>query len=106
MKKRIGTKLYDTVTAELIADVGMGLLYRKRTRNREWFLVVDGIILPMTDVEARAALGESSYRENQPPEPTAYMLRVDKETREIINAKADEANMSVTKFMRKIAEEL
>ena len=56
MKKRIGSKLYDTETSELVAETGLGKLYQKRTRAREWFLLIDGRIEPLTDQEAAALI--------------------------------------------------
>lgn len=38
MKKRIGTKLYDTDTAELVCDYDLGKVYRKKTGNGEFFV--------------------------------------------------------------------
>lgn len=37
MKKRIGTKLYDTDKSEFICDSTMGKIYRKRTGLGEYF---------------------------------------------------------------------
>ena len=37
MKKRIGTKLYDTDRSEFICESGMGKIYRKRTGLGEYF---------------------------------------------------------------------
>ena len=106
MKKRIGSKLYDTETSERIADVGVGILYRKKTRARDWFLLIGKNVEPLVDEQAKALLGESSYLINKIPPPTAYMIRVDRETHKKISQKAKEAELPVTQYMRKIADEL
>ena len=105
MKKRIGTKLYDTETAELITASAFGKLFRKRTRGREWFLLNGNHIVPMTDREARAMLGESSYKEREPDTKTV-MIRVDRETHGIIAKKAKADGLSITEEMRKIVKNM
>lgn len=105
MKKRIGSKLYDTETSELIADVGVGILYRKKTREREWFLLSGKYILPMTDPEAKAALGEKSYLE-KPPESKRIMIAVDRETHAKISAAAKKNGVPISEFMRSLANTL
>ena len=105
MKKRIGSRNYNTETSELVSDVGIGILYRKRTRDREWFLVIGEDILPMTDPEARAVLGESSYHE-KPPESKRIMIGVDRETHAKIATAAHKQGLPISEFMKKMAEEL
>ena len=105
MKKRIGPRLYDTDTSEMVADVGVGIMYRKKTRDREWFLLAGEHILPMTESEARAALGESSYIEKS-PEPTMYHIRVDRETHERITSAARKEGISMAEVVRKMAENM
>ena len=105
MKKRIGSKLYDTETSELIADVGVGILYRKKTREREWFLLIDKHIEPLEDAQARALLGESSYHE-KPPESKRIMIGVDRETHAKISRAAKKEGLPLSEFMRKIAMNL
>jgi len=106
MKKRIGSKLYDTETSELIADVGGSDLYRKRTREREWFLVMGGgHIEPLDDAQARALLGESSYIE-KPPESKRIMIGVDRQTHAKIAKMAKRDKMSITEEVRWMVERL
>ena len=104
MKKRIGTKLYDTETSEQVADVGVGILYRKRTRKREWFLLIGDDIEPMDDKQARALLGEN-VRVPRQIDPDATTIRVDRETHAKIEARADAEGLPISKFMKKWAEE-
>ena len=105
MKKRIGTKLYDTATAEFISETVFGNLYRKRTRDREWFLLNGDIIMPMSDAEIKAMLGEVSYREKE-PDTGSIMIRVDRETHAVIARKAKEDGVSITEEMRRITKNM
>ena len=105
MKKRIGSKLYDTETSEKIADVGIGILYRKKTRERSWFLLIGDSIEPMTDAEARAALGENTYYE-KPPESKRIMIGVDRQTHAKIARAAKKEGLPISEFMREWAKEL
>ena len=106
MKKRIGSKLYDTDTSELIAETVMGDVYRKRTRDREWFLVnVADYIEPLDDAEARAMIGESSYRE-RPPESKRIMIGIDRETHDKIASAAKRQGVSIADVIRQLAKTL
>lgn len=105
MKKRIGTKLYDTDTSEMVSDVGVGILYRKRTRKREWFLLVGDLIEPLDDKQARALLGDPE-RYPKKPDLDSVMIRVDRATHNKIASRAEKAGLSITKFMKKWAETL
>ena len=105
MKKRIGTKLYDTDTSEMVSDVGVGILYRKRTRKREWFLLIGDFIEPVDDRQAKALLGDD-VRIEKKPDTDSIMIRVDRATHEKITNKAERAGLPISKFMRKIADEL
>ena len=104
MKKRIGTKLYDTDTSEMVADVGVGILYRKRTRKREWFLLIGDFIEPVDDRQARALLGED-VRIPKDEEPVTTTIRVDSETHRKIEARADAEGLPISKFVKKWADE-
>ena len=105
MKKRIGSKLYDTETSELIADVGVGILYRKRTREREWFLLVGNYIEPVEDAQARALLGETAYIE-KPTESKRIMIGVDRKTHEKIAKCAKKEGLPISEFVKKMAENI
>lgn len=103
MKKRIGTREYDTDSAELIAHLVIGDMYRKRTRGREYFLLSGEIITPMTEQEARAALGES-YQKDKDPE--YWFIRVDKKTHDAIAQAAKTNHCSMTEIVRQFAKRL
>ena len=104
MKKRIGSKLYDTDTAELVSDSPFGKLYRKRTRDREWFFLPNGgSIQPLTDLEAMAMLGEPSEYSPGKPEPQEYRIRIDRNTYDRIAAAAEEKDISMAAIFRSLA---
>ncbi len=105
MKKRIGTKLYNTDTSEKVADVGVGILYRKRTRKREWFLLIGDYFEPVDDKQAKALLGDD-VRIEKKPDTDSIMIRVDRVTHEKIAARAEKEGLPISRFMRKIADEL
>ena len=89
MKKRIGSKLYDTETSELVCHIDGGQLYRKRTRDRECFAVMDdGTVQPMPDMTEK-------------PEPLEYRVRVDKETYQRISDTAAAEGISMAQVVRK-----
>lgn len=104
MKKRIGTKLYDTDTSEKIADVGVGILYRKRTRKREWFLLIGDYMDPIDDKQAKALLGED-VRVDKEPESDKTTIWVDRETHKKIADKADAEGLPISQFVKKWANE-
>ena len=103
MKKRIGTKLYDTDTSEKVADVGVGILYRKRTRKREWFLLIGDYIEPIDDKQAKALLGDD-VRIEKKPDTDSIMIRVDRVTHEKIAARAEKEGLSINKYLCKIMD--
>lgn len=108
MKKRIGSKLYDTETSELITDTIWGTIYRKKTREREWFIVYHspaGKIETLEDSEARAMLGEVSYIEKL-PESKRIMIGVDRKTHAKIARAAKKEGLPISEFMKKIAEQI
>lgn len=104
MKKRIGSKLYDTETSELISETALGKVYRKRTREREWFLCDEKYIFtPLTNEDAERLIGELP---DSVPESASTMIRVDRETHTLISAEARRQNISITEMVRKMAENL
>lgn len=105
MKKRIGTKLYDTEKSEHISWTEMGDLFRKRTRDREWFLVCGEDILPLKDKEARALLGENVYHE-KPPKSVRIMVGIDRETHDKIAKAAKKKGVPISEIIRDLAENL
>ena len=105
MKKRIGTKLYNTDTSEKVADVGVGILYRKRTRKREWFLLIGDYSEPVDDKQAKALLGDD-VRIEKKPDTDSIMIRVDRATHEKIAARAEKEGLSISKYMQKLVDAL
>ena len=108
MRKRIGTKIYDTETSELISKTPFREFYRKKTRDREWFMVLNGKrIVPITEEQAKAHLGEEVVeRQREYPEDATIMLRVDIPTHHKIERLARKEKMPIIKFMRKLADSL
>lgn len=104
MKKRIGSKLYDTDSSELVADVGVGILYRKKTREREWFLQIGKYIEPVEDEQARGLLGENVYHEKL-PESKRIMIGVDRQTHAKIARAAKKEGLPISEFVKKWASE-
>ena len=103
MKKRIGSKLYDTEKSELICRMEEGSVYRKRTREREWFLVSGDSIEPLEDAEARAMTGTC---EDPEPESKDIMVRVDRKTHAVIAAEAKRQGCSISEMIRKMSENM
>lgn len=108
MKKRIGTKIYDTETSELISKTPFREFYRKKTRGREWFMVLNGKrIVPITEEQAITYVGKDVVeRQREYPEDATIMLRVDIPTHHKIERLARKEKLSITKFMRKLADSL
>ena len=105
MKKRIGSRIYDTETAEVVSDVGVGILYRKRTREREWFLLIGDHIEPLDEDHARALLGDD-VRYIEEPDGDSVMVRVDREAHRKIAAEAKARGISITKMVAVLADQL
>ena len=111
MKKRIGSKLYDTDTAELVCSIDGGQLYRKRTRDREWFAVFDdGSIRPL-DVynPLDMLLMETGHLPSSAifDEPeTNTTIWVDRETHRKISKLAKADRISITEEVRRVFSSL
>ena len=110
MRKRIGSKLYDTETAEAVCSIDGGQLYRKRTRDREWFAVIDGSIRPLDVYDPLdVALMETGHLPAdalEEPEVTDCKIRVDPETHAKISAAAKARGISMSAVVRQLAEML
>ncbi len=104
MKKRIGTKLYDTELSEMVADVGVGILYRKKTWKRDWFLVIGDHIEPVDEPQAKALLGDD-VRFEKKPNTDKTTLWVDRETYKKIADKAETEGLPISQFLKKWANE-
>lgn len=100
MKKRIGSRIYDTDTSELVCSIEGGQLYQKRSRGREWFAVMDdGTIRPLDVYDPiDRLLMETGHGlpDLDKPEPQEYRVRVDSDTYHQIadRAKSDGCSMS------------
>lgn len=109
MKKRLGSKIYDTDTAELVCPIDGGQLYRKRTRDREWFAVFeDGTIRPL-DVynPADVLLMETGHLPDDAfddPDPTGKNVRLDPETWSILTAASKAEGIPVTGLVRRAVQ--
>jgi len=102
MKQRIGSRIYDTETSEKICSVGEGILFRKKTRGREWFILMDGgTILPL---EEWNPLIPEDLRSK--PDPAEYRVRLDRSTYDQINAAAVRDNISMAEVVRRLAQNL
>lgn len=104
MKKRIGSKLFDTESSEFVADVGVGNLYRKQTRERGWFLVAGNDIEPLEEPQARALLGEHRYIE-KPVDEKRIMIAVDRKTHAVIHDLAKKDCISMPDAVRNIVND-
>ena len=105
MKKRIGSKLYDTDKSELVCGIDGGQLYQKRTRGREWFAVMDdGTIRPLDvyDPLDRLLMETGHLPEQAEPTNDSVMVRVDRETHEKIANIAKMRGQSITKTIAQI----
>ena len=111
MKKRIGSKLYDTETAELLCSIDGGKLYQKRTRDREYFAVMDdGTIRPLDvydplDVALMETgrLPDGSFAD---PEPREYRVRIDRATYKKIFDAAKVEGVSMSQIVRRCVENM
>ena len=109
MKTRIGSRNYNTDTAELIGPVCGGDLYRKRTRNHEYFLVTESencrLITPLEDKAALSLLGKDAGTLHT-PEPIEGRVRVDLDTHARIAAAAKREGVSMSEIVRRLAQSL
>lgn len=108
MKKRIGSKLYDTETSELVCEIDGGRLYRKCTRDRGWFAVYDdGSLRPLDVYDPRdIALMETGHTFVESSERERTNISVDRETHSRIAAAAKNAGLPMSLFLKKISESL
>lgn len=107
MKKRIGSKIYDTESSELIYRSEIGSVYRKKSRDREWFwLTNNNTIEPLEDNQALTMIGDSYRFPYHKPEPQEYRIRVDQETYASIAAKAKDQHISMAEVVRRLCSYL
>lgn len=103
MKKRIGSRIYDTNTAERICSIEGGSLYQKRTRNREWFAVYDdGTIRPLDPYDpSDQYLMETGKPAALQPEPAEYRIKLDADTWHTIKDTALRTNTTMAEVVRR-----
>lgn len=106
MKKRIGTKLYDTDTSEMICSVEGGKLYRKCSRDRSWFLLTDdGTIRPLTVADQDLIrIGKDHIGEVTKPASTT--IWVDRDTHSKLAAAAKQWGCSISEVVRRMVKHL
>lgn len=105
MRKRIGSRIYDTESSELVCSIEGGQLYQKRSRGREWFAVMDdGTVRPLDvyDPLDRLLMETGKLPEDlTKPEPAEYRVRVDPETYEIISKAAESEGVPMSQIVRR-----
>lgn len=106
MKKRIGTRDYDTDKSELICDIEGGKLYRKCSRGREWFAVFDNYaIRPLNEDNSRdkelIKIGMQYVNESIPEKTTIW---VDRETHSKLAYTAKRKGISISELVKNIVE--
>ena len=105
MKKRIGSRLYDTDTSELMCSIEGGQLYQKRSRGREWFAVMnDGTIRPLDiyNPEDRLLMETGKLPADlTKPEPAEYRVRLDSETYDLVVGAAESEGVSMAQIVRR-----
>ena len=110
IKKRIGSKLYDTTTSECLGEIEGGILFQKRSRDREFFAVMDdGTIRPLDvyDPDDRLLMETGhDLPDLDKPEPQEYRIRVDAETYHRIAEKADSDGCSMSQVVKRLADQL
>ena len=112
IKKRIGSKLYDTTTSECLGEIEGGILFQKRSRDREFFAVMDdGTIRPLDvyDPDDRLLMetGHLPADALDDPKPAyADRIRVDPETHARIAAAAKARGVSMAAIVRDLSQTL
>lgn len=111
MKKRIGSRIYDTETSELICRIDGGQLYRKKTRDREWFAAFDsGQIRPLDPYDPSDMLlmetGHLPADLLENPEPQEYRIRIDQDTYNRIAAASKSRSCSMAEVVRQLSQTL
>ena len=103
MKKRVGTKLYDTDSSEFLGGTEWGELYRKRTRNGGLFVVTSkGVIIPVSPEKAK----EWMDIDVEPTGSSGYLVRVDKETHAKLRMTAEKRGTAISKIVKELVAKL
>lgn len=110
MKKRIGTKLFDTETSECCKVTESGRLYRKKTRDRGFFFVYNnGDVVPLTDEDISAL--ESNFNTAQlgnlfasqkATGSSGYQVRVDKQTHDKLRKASKEQGVTISTVVKEL----
>ena len=105
MKKRIGSRIYDTDTSELVCSIEGGQLYQKRSRGREWFAVMnDGTIRPLDVYNPMDMLLMETGKlpaDLTKAEPKEYRVRLDAETYDLVSEAAESEGVSMSQIVRR-----
>lgn len=110
MKKRIGTKIYDTETSECCKVTENGRLFRKRTRDKEYFFAYsNGDIVPLTDEDIRdleanlvtAQLGDL-FASQKATGSSGYQVRVDKQTHDKLRKASKEQGVTISTVVKEL----
>lgn len=105
VKKRIGSKLYDTNTSECLCTIDGGILFQKRTRDREYFAVMDdGTIRPLDVYNPMDMLLMETGKlpvDLMKAEPKEYRVRLDAETYDLVSEAAESEGVSMAQIVRR-----
>lgn len=105
MKVRIGSRNYNTETSELVCPIDGGQLYRKRTRDREWFAVFDdGSVRPLDVYNPIDMLLMETGKlpaDLTKAEPKEYRVRLDAETYEMLSDAAESEGVSMAQIVKR-----
>ena len=105
IKKRIGSKLYDTNTSECLCTIDGGILFQKRTRDREYFAVMDdGTIRPLDVYNPMDMLLMETGKlpaDLTKAEPKEYRVRLDAETYDLVSEAAESEGVSMSQIVRR-----
>lgn len=107
MKKRIGTRNYDTEKSELICEVDGGQLYRKRSSEKEWFAVFGDVIRPLNENNARdKELIKIGMKYIDISEPERTTIWVDRETHKKVSDVAKEWGCSLGEVIKRLIDQI
>ena len=106
MKKRIGSRIYDSEKSEKICDIEGGSLYRKRSHGKEWFIIFEnGAIRPLYDSNSKdKELIDVGLQYVDKSKTSRTTIWVDRETYDLLASYADRNNMSITQAVKNIVE--
>jgi hypothetical protein len=94
MRKRIGTRIYDTETADLIHEAGGVRVYRKQTRGRECFMTDGSELFPLTAEESAVFC--------EPAEAKTYFVRLDHDSHARLTQIAKSEHCTMSEAVKKL----